>query len=335
MLFKFPSIGQFSQFVSRNKNRVDEKLHFTGLIKLHGSNMGVGYNEKCGLWFQSHKRIITPESDNYKAAATMTENKDAVQELMFSIAESYSIDLKLNTLMVYGEWCGSNIQKNVAIAGLPIMLVIFDIAYVLNDEIKGEETELKWVNMQKFNIPVSLNKLVYNILDFPTYSLEMDFNKLPEIRNMLVKLTEDVEHECPAGKYFGKSGIGEGIVWRCQLDGKVFRFKVKGDEHATSKVTTMAAVDVEKLKTLDEFVEKSVTENRLLQGISEIFGNEEKSSAWFQRVGKFISWVVTDVKKEDMESFPFDVSDVKIMKDLNKAISEKCKRWFKQYVELF
>ena len=336
MLFKFPSICQFSGFVANAKKYyTDEKFTFSSSIKLHGTSGAIGYNQEIGLWFQSHKRIITPESDNYKFAATMTEKKEHIQELMFTIAQTYSIDLKMNTLMVYGEWCGSNIQKNVGLNGLPIMFVIFDIAYVLNDEIKGDETEMKWLNMQKFDIPASLNKLVYNILDFPTYTLEMDFNKLPEIRNMLIKLTEEVERQCPVAFMLGKSGIGEGIVWRCQLDnGKVFRFKVKGDEHATSKVTTMAAVDVEKLKTLDEFVSKSVTENRLQQGISEIFGNEEKTNAWFQRIGKFISWVISDVKKEDMESFPFDVSDPKVSKDLNKAITEKCKHWFKHHVEL-
>ncbi len=335
MLFKFPSIGQFSGFVAQAKKYyADEKFIFHSSTKLHGSNAAIGYNKEIGLWFQSHKRIITPESDNYKFAAIMTDNKNAVQELMFSVAKSYFIDLNKNSLIVYGEWCGGNIQSRVGICGLPVMFVVFDAAYIPNEETPIDDN-LKWLNIQKFDIPASLNKMVYNIIDFPTYKLEVDFDKLAEVRNTLVKLTEEVEKSCPVSAALGKPGIGEGIVWRCQVDGKVFRFKVKGDEHATSKVTTMAAVDVEKLKTLDEFVEKSVTENRLLQGISEIFGNEEKSSAWFQRVGKFISWVVADVKKEDMESFPFDASDVKIMKDLNKAISEKCKRWFKHYVELF
>ena len=329
MLLPFPSIGQFSQFVSRYKVR--ENLTFSGSIKLHGTSAAIGYSKEHGLWFQSHKKIITPEADNYKFASMMTQHKEDISALMFSVAKTYSIDLDKNALILYGEFCGSNIQKGVGISGLPAMLVLFDLAFLPYDQNSNEEN-LKWLNLQKFPIPDSLSKIVYNIMDFETYQIEVDFKKLPEIRNQLVKLTEKVEAECPVAKHFGNLGIGEGVVWRTLTeDGKVYRFKVKGEKHATSKVTTMAAVDVEKLRTLDEFVEKSVTENRLLQGIAEIFGNDLICKSWFQKLGAFNKWVVNDVKKEDMEAFPKDLQITD--KDLSRAITAKSSKWFKNYVE--
>lgn len=333
MLFSFPSIGQFYQFVSKNKSRPIDKVTFIGSVKLHGCNSAIGYCERDGLWFQSHKKIITPEADNYKFAATMKEKSDPIRSLMYSISEKYSISLAKYSIIVYGEFCGGNIQKNVAITGLPVMFVIFDIAYI---PIDYRPEELKWLDIQKFPIPEELQKLVYNILDFPTYTLEVDFSNLAEIRDRLIKLTEEVERECPVGKYFGKSGTGEGIVWRASLKigdkVEVHRFKVKGDEHSTSKVTTMAAIDVEKAKTLEDFVNKTVTENRLKQGIAEIFGDETQSQTWFQRIGKFNQWVVHDVKKEDMAAFPLDFKENE--KALNRAITDKSTRWFRHYVEM-
>lgn len=352
MFLQFPSIGQFSQFVStykkyikdKNKNdenKSNESLTFTGTVKLHGTNAAIGFSKSYGLWFQSHKRIITPELDNFKFATTMTEHSEDIKELMISIAETYAINLDENILVVYGEWCGDNIQKNIGISGLPRMFVIFDLAYFpsLNSsnmlkEKEGEDS-LQWLPLQKFHIPTTLNKIVYNILEFQTFEIKVDFDKLPEVRNQLISITQQVEKECPVAKYFGKSGIGEGIVWRAQTQ-KVFRFKVKGDEHATSKVTKMAAVDVEKLKSLNEFLKKSVTENRLMQGISEIFGDEEVSSAYFSRLGKFTAWVVGDVKKEDMDAFPNfpSTSNCKVSeKELNRAITARASKWFKEFVE--
>lgn len=328
-LIKFPSIGQFYQTVSKIKH---EKLTFFGTIKLNGTNAAIGYSEKTGLWYQSHKKIITTTIDNFKFAATMEKNSEGVKQLLFSIAKQYSIDLNVNALIIYGEFCGGNIQKNVAINGLPNMFVIFDIAYIPLDEISNQDPVPKWLDIQKFPIPELLSKLVYNILDFPTYTLEIEFTKLSEIKDILIKLTDEVEKECPVGKYFGKSGTGEGIVWKSAVDGEVHRFKVKGQKHSTSKITDIASINVEKAKSLEDFVNKTVTENRLRQGINEIFGDEPQSQTWFSKIENFIQWVIHDVKKEDMDAFPLELKENESA--LNRAISMKSREWFRHLVEL-
>ena len=121
-------------------------------------------------------------------------------------------------------------------------------------------------------------------------------------------------------------------------DSKIFRFKVKGKKHATSKVKTLTGVNIEKINTVNKFVKLSVTENRLLQGVSEIYTDETINNLWFKKITDFKKWVINDVKKEDMFSFPF-IEDYEgkngkdkqkyIIKILNEKISGKCEKWLK------
>ena len=81
-----------------------------------------------------------------------------------------------------------------------------------------------------------------------------------------------VEQECPVAKKLGISGIGEGVVWtniteHPMLENTHLFFKVKGQEHSVSHVTSLAMVDTEKVKNIAEFIETVVTENRLKQGL--------------------------------------------------------------------
>jgi hypothetical protein len=51
----------------------------------------------------------------------------------------------------------------------------------------------------------------------------------------------------PCSESFWFSGIGEG-VWSVNVNGTIHRFKVKGELHSSSKVKTLASVDVEKTR---------------------------------------------------------------------------------------
>ena len=353
-LFKFPSIGQFNQTVTDMKKMcVEETIVFNGSVKLHGTNAAIGYSEKHDLWCQSHKQIITEEKDNYKFAQWVNTKKKNIINFIKKLADFYEIDLTENAIIIYGEYCGSKIQKNVAISGLDTMLVIFDVATASYEDCsKDEEVYLKWFDIGICDVPFPNNIYIYNIKQFNTYKIEVNLNNINLVKNKLIELTNKVENECPVGKYFGRilgkdCTTGEGIVWRYsyKLDNgysKIFRFKVKGDKHATSKVTTMTGVNVEKINNINKFVELSVTENRLNQGISEIYGDEEPNNSWFNKIGKFNQWVVHDVKKEDMGAFPFiedyegkngEEKQKEIIKMLNKNITEKCSKWLRLYIK--
>lgn len=116
--------------------------------------------------------------------------------------------------------------------------------------------------------------------------------------------------------------VGEGVAWS-PTDNELAKnsglwFKVKGDKHSVSKVKTLAAVDPERLASIQQFVEYAVTENRLQQGIDEI-GLDIKN------MGAFLSWVNRDIIKEEGDVLAHNGL---VMKDVAKFISNKARAWF-------
>lgn len=67
-----------------------------------------------------------------------------------------------------------------------------------------------------------------------------------------------------------------------------------------SKVKTLAPVDVEKVKSVGEFVEKTVTENRLKQGLEKMVELGHPLDA--KSTGEYIKWVMGDVFKEELDT---------------------------------
>jgi len=339
-MIKFPSIEQFRTVVT-NINRhynyvgLDENgdaiydhtlpkptLTFKGTVKLHGTNAAVCYNTDGGFWAQSRENIITVEKDNAGFAFFAESNKDAFNKLFQKIQKETNVSYEHNTVTIYGEWCGGNIQKGVGITNLPKSFFIFGVKI---SPIVADEEELKtnpayWVDYSYLKSPE--NK-IYNIDDYQTYSMDIDFNMPALVQNQLSELTIAVEEECPVAKAFGFSGIGEGIVWSTEVKGIVHRFKVKGEKHSSSKVKTLAAVDVEKLEGIQKFVEYAVTESRFNQSLENTFPNNEPIDV--KKMGDVIRWVVNDVLKEEMDTM---VANNIEPKDVNKYISTKVREMF-------
>lgn len=117
--------------------------------------------------------------------------------------------------------------------------------------------------------------------------------------------------------------IGEGIVWSADFKGVVHRFKVKGEKHSSSKVKTLASVDVEKLENIQKFVEYAVTESRFKQALENVFPNEEPIDT--KKLGDVIRWVVNDVIKEEMDTM---VENKIEPKEVNKYVSAKVRDMF-------
>jgi len=274
------------------------KLKFKGTVKLHGTNAGVVLYKDGTINFQSRERILSLEQDNAGFMLAMM-GKDL--NFLFDGVEF------TESIAVYGEWCGGNIQKSVAINGLPKMFVIF-----------GYKVDGVYIDV----FPQSNEQGIYNINQFTTYDIEIDFENPELIQNKLIELTIEVENECPVGKYFGASGIGEGIVFT-SVDDANLKFKSKGEKHSSSKVKTLNAVDTESLEGLKEFVELTVTENRLEQGLQYL--QEMGLSLENRSTGDFLSWVVKDVIKEETDTIVANQFDVKKVKS---AVGVKARMWF-------
>ena len=78
-------------------------LTFSGTTKIHGTNSGVSYNKNDGIWYQSNKQIITPDSDNAGFAFFAESRKESFLKLMDQISKQEDIDLDVNTLTIYGR----------------------------------------------------------------------------------------------------------------------------------------------------------------------------------------------------------------------------------------
>jgi len=340
-LIKMPSIEQFRTIVS-NVNRhfnfvgLDDNgdaiydptlqkpvITFKGSVKLHGTNAGVCYNSKEGLWAQSKGGIITPEKDNAGFAFFVESTNDVFMRLMFEVAEKLDINRNENTISIYGEWAGANIQKTVGICNLPKSFFIFGVKITPHTE---TEEELKnnpayWVDSSYLR---SIEDKIYNIEDYETFSIDIDFNNPQLSQNDLIAMTIAVEDECPVAKAFGfPNTIGEGIVFNADYKGVRYTFKSKGEKHSSSKVKTLASVDVEKINSILEFIEYSVTENRFNQALENVFPNEEPVDT--KKLGDVIRWVVNDVIKEEMDTM---VENKLEPKEVNKYISGKVREMF-------
>jgi len=315
---KYPSIEQFRNVIRNVRANHDYQgkdgegkaiyqhkdnypiLKFQGTVKLHGTNASVVKYFDGRLEFQSRERVLSLEEDNAGFMASMID-KDL--DFLFSRFDSKQY------VAVYGEWCGGNIQKGVAINGLDKMFVIFGI---MVDDVWAE-------------IPSNLcnNKIgIYNILQFPTYEIDIDFNTPETAQNKLIEMTVLVEECCPVGKHFDKEGVGEGIVFTC-VSNQELKFKSKGEKHSASKVKVLNPIDVEAMAGINEFVELAVSENRLQQGIS--FFNENNIAVDSKNTGEFLRWVVTDVLKEEKDTLEASGLDEKKVKN---AIVTKARIWF-------
>jgi len=224
------------------------------------------------------------------------------------------LDRAVVDLAIYGEWCGGSIQKGIALSGLPKMFVIFAV--------KADDT---WIDLEHLSIPIDVAAGVRCITESHSYLLEIDFARPELAQSRLVELTTAVEAACPFGALLGVTGVGEGIVWQ-RLDdpSSDYWFKVKGEKHSASKVKTLAAVDVEKVTALREFVESVVTEARCEQGLQNLT-REQLKPFEMASMGDFIRWVHGDVMKEEGDTIAANGIDPKKMGGM---IAPVARAWF-------
>lgn len=315
---KFPSIEQFRNIIRTVRTHHDYQgrdeqgnpiyshstpyptLMFRGTVKLHGTNAGIVRYSDGRTEFQSRENVLSLEKDNNGFMNAM------VSKTLDFLFKGFKFN---DYVAVYGEWCGGSIQKGVALSGLPKMFVVF-----------GVKVDDQWVDLPS---DLSDNSQgIYNILQFPVYTIDIDFNYPEKVQNKLIDWTIEVENQCPVGAYFGVQGIGEGIVFTA-LTNQDYCFKSKGEKHSVSKVRKLNAVDTELMDSVNEFVEYAVTENRLKQGLDVL---QQTFPAFdSKQTGDFIRWVVTDVLKEEKDTLVDSGLDEKLVKS---AIVTKARVWF-------
>lgn len=341
-LIKYPSTDQFREAIRtiRDRAKYDNlplpTVKFVGTVKLHGTSAGVVRDIETGeTWFQSRERILTLDFDNAGFCAFAmgkTETWDYLFNRYLSIALENglipSID-SVKNIALNNEWACGNIQSGVALSQIPEKkLFLFSVRLVMKE---GNDV---WLPLDKVAIYdeellKSLNsQRVYVITQFPTYEIEIDFNEPTKVQNDLVALVNQIEAECPVGKFFGVSGIGAGAVFSAQphetFNVSGVRFKCKGSAHSESKVKTLAEVDPEKIKGIAEFVEYAATDYRL----DKIYGKltEDLSEPPSMRnTGDYIKAVCQDIIKEETDTI---VASGIEWKEIAKSITIKARNFF-------
>lgn len=264
-----------------------------GHVKLHGTNALISYTPTDGL--QAGKRKSLVGKDSLRAHFMFNQfvqvtKKDTLIEIMDTLWREHCVEGEQITL--YGEWAGNGVQKGVGISLLPKSFFVFDCK---KTNLDTDESE--WIDIEGLRFPSIDN--MYNIDEFPTFEVEIDFNKPALIQNRLVEITNQVEKDCPVAKQLlgetDKELVGEGVVWRFFWKGQKYIFKVKGEKHSTSKVKKLAQIDPEVLKSINEFVEYACTENRINQGIQEVDAKSKSDTR------DLVSWVSRDIIKEESD----------------------------------
>lgn len=338
-VIKFPSIEQFrnvirhvqqhTRYAGKDENgeaiydasRPLPTLKFRGTVKLHGTNAGIVYDVATDSFtYQSRERVLSLTQDNAGFMLHQMKNENVWRDVAHQATKEILPHRNITKVAIFGEWCGQGIQKGVALSQLPKMFVIFAVKVVFDDE------TTQWLEIGKIDLHLPDSQL-FNIDTFPTWEIDIDF-KFPEIaQNKMIEITEEVEKECPVGKYFDVSGIGEGVVWTCVTDGwngSGTWFKVKGEKHSASKVKTLAAVDVEAVENMRQFVKSVVTEARLEQGLDNLV-REQLKPFDMTSMGDFIRWVYNDVLKEETDTIVANGIDPK---KLGGAVANEARPWF-------
>jgi len=182
--------------------------------KIHGTNAAVCYSLEID-YIQSRKNIITPEKDNAGFAFWASQNQEYLEDIIQDLAEEYNIDLTENIVTLFGEWAGGSIQRNACVSGLDKSFFIFQHFKVSpltplseSDEniesavwhetaLKNSEGYKKWVDDKDHNI--------YNVMNFPHWNIELDFERPDIARNEIIDLVEKtIEPNSPLGCELGK-----------------------------------------------------------------------------------------------------------------------------------
>lgn len=338
-LIKYPDTGQFrnvvatvnrmATFVGLDDNGdaiLDETLPkptltFKGTIKLHGTNAGVSYNDESGIYTQSKGNTYSLDmTSSHMGFTSFVRTKEQLfLNTINHIKDKWGIDTSIYTITVYGEWVGTGVQKTVAISELPKSLYVFGIKISKPND---PNFDSYWLDASELRFPEMDN--CWNIYEFETFEIEIDFNNPQLVQNKFVELINYVEDECPVAKHFGVSGIGEGIVWTGSYKGQTLIFKTKGEKHAgKSKVKTLKSVDEGRLAIVNEVVDKITPIWRLNQMFNE--ATNQGNDIDRKHLGTYIKMVIEDVMKEDHDI----IVDAGLEpKEITKGVSNIARMYF-------
>lgn len=305
-------------------------ITYRAKIKLDGTNAGVHVLPEGRFVAQSRTRLLTPQSDNYGFAAWVHEHPEYFAGL----------GPRLGPAIVYGEWCGPGIQKNVAINRIDRKL--FVVFAIQRGDPQAESTRLV-VDPERIAALLPEHPEI-RVLPWHGEPIALDFHDDAGLQpgvhaiNELVSAVESVDPW--VAEHFGIEGRGEGVVLYPVQGGGVrfddeggtdrdhyaaLMFKAKGEAHRVNRQAKAVQVDPQIAANLREFVDQFVTPARLEQALTE--GCEGELS--MRRMGDFLRWLGRDVQKES--TLELEASGL-TWKRASRAVAAAGQQWYRRRV---
>lgn len=296
-------------------------LVYRAKIKLHGTNAGVQITTNGEVAAQKRNSIITSKSDNAGFAAWVENNINYFSALKTT-----------ENITIFGEWCGQNVQKGVAISQIDKKIfAVFAIQIGDNvNTIKKLEVRPEYIAQILPQHPD-----IY-VLPFYGDPITLNFGNKEQLKlaaDKINQMVETVEKSDPWVKgTFGIEGIGEGLVMYPDTDKVVekanyadYMFKAKGFKHQVVKTKKAVSINPEKVENIEQFVQLFVTEARLQQAVTEGCNGQYD----MKRIGDFLKWFSLDVQKESVAEL--EVADL-TWKEVNKHLTNNAREWYKTKV---
>jgi hypothetical protein len=274
-------------------------LTFKGTVKLHGTNASISWQDGQ-LHCQSRSKVVT--EGHYGFPEMINQEIYAVNKMVDAVRMNSDIQHG-EKLTIYGEWAGPGIQKGVAVSRLG-QKIWFPFAAKITD-LEGNG---RWVRNACNHLHCDSGR-VKSIYDFEIFVINIDLNNPAESQNKLIEIADAVEARCPVAATLIPDDpseddkfefLGEGVVWECFYLDDRYTFKVKGKEHAVTKIKTLKPVDMDLLGRCNDFVDYCVTENRVKQAMFEVKPKNAEMGLTKSDTGAILKWMASDIIEEEV-----------------------------------
>ena len=327
-MYKFQHINQLRDFIYYLEKYGDslqkqgyKYINLYGTPKLHGTNASIVFYKNGTYQVQSRNNILNEHRDNMGFYKWLNQNR--VQYLYNNF--KYLFNKKgVQAIVIYGEYAGKGIQAGMAISNMERFFAPFAVRIITDKDdyyIKPRSMDFNLWNDEL---------RIYNLFN-PKYFIKVNVDKsnLEEVISIINEYVKQCEVEDKFAIAFGMEGIGEGIVWDYEIDGKTYFFKTKIDEFKTKAQKVNKDKAIEEIREDKKIVEYCLNEHRLRQGIE--YMNENSIDTTIQNISKFINWVVEDTIREE-ERFILDNGLNE--KRVKKLVSTEAAKWYKQQLNI-
>ena len=279
-----------------------DPIPITGTVKLHGTHADILIYSDNTITFQSRNLAnLSTAKDNHGFATAMSNKTKILLRLRNLYLSRWTqrnpgvIVDATQPVLIAGEWIGSNIQKDVAIAQLSKRFVIISV------NINGQ-----WQSDAAF-AGISLpNHDIYNIARAGFFHATLYPEDIARTISELESIVEQVAAQCPFAATFGIEGEGEGLVWK--LNSPAYNanpglwFKTKGGQFRPNfarppKKTTSFDTLEEKRQQAAALAQVWCSEQRLEQGWDVMREKGEKRN--IRGLGTFLKWIQGDILVEE------------------------------------